>query len=208
MNLCINICIKMDIILKGILTGLFLSIFIGATFFMLIETSMTRGFRAALWFDVGVIFSDTAIITAVFFFTSWINNTLVHNTYFNVTGGLIFMGFGLNYILSRRRNDRVISSKGFIARLFMNGFFINLLNPSVIIFWLGAMALALSEFRLSGHETIVYFGTALGVVAFTDILKAYFAYRLSIFIDAKVLRIIYIFSGLLMIGLGFYIIFR
>lgn len=198
----------MDIILKGIITGLFLSIFVGATFFMLIETSMTRGFRAALWFDAGVLTSDTAMITAVYFFTAWIDKTLVHNAYFNVAGGLIFMVFGLNYILSRRHNESVLSSKSLNARIFMNGFFINLLNPSVIIFWLGAMALALTEFRLSGRETIVYFGTALGIVALTDILKAYFAYRLSVFINAKVLRIIYIISGLLMIGLGFYIIFR
>ncbi len=45
----------MGIILEGFITGLLLSIFVGATFFMLIETSMTRGFRAALWFDLGVL---------------------------------------------------------------------------------------------------------------------------------------------------------
>jgi threonine/homoserine/homoserine lactone efflux protein len=198
----------MDIILEGVITGLLLSIFVGATFFMLIETSMTRGFRAALWFDAGVLCSDAAMIWAVYFFTTWITATLVQNTYFNVAGGLIFMGFGLNYIVSRQPNDRIVQSKSRYARLFLNGFIINLLNPSVIIFWLGAMALALSEFRLSGRETFAYFGTALGIVASTDILKAYFAYRLSTFINAKVLRLIYIFSGLLMIGLGFYIIFR
>ncbi len=92
----------MDIILKGIITGSFLSIFVGATFFMLIETSMTRGFRAALWFDLGVLLCDAAIIAVVYFFTAWINNTLVHNTYFNLAGGIVFMGFGINYILSRK----------------------------------------------------------------------------------------------------------
>jgi threonine/homoserine/homoserine lactone efflux protein len=198
----------MDIILKGIITGSFLSIFVGATFFMLIETSMTRGFRAALWFDLGVLLCDAAIIAVVYFFTAWINTTLVHNTYFNLAGGIVFMGFGINYILSRKRGDLTMQAKSRYARLFMNGFFINLLNPSVVMFWLGSMALVLSQFGFTGHETLVYYGSAMGVVALTDILKAYFAYRLSKFLNAKVLRIVYIFSGVLMVGLGIYIIFR
>jgi threonine/homoserine/homoserine lactone efflux protein len=197
----------MDIVLKGILTGLFLSIFVGATFFMLIETSMTRGFKAALWFDAGVLLCDAIIITTVYFFTAWINSTLVHNTYFNIAGGLVFMGFGVNYILTRKREETTAINKNRYARLFMNGFFINLLNPSVVIFWLGSMAIILSQFRLSGHETLVYYGSALGIVALTDWLKAYFAFRLSRFLNNKVLRILYVFSGVLMIGLGIYIMF-
>jgi threonine/homoserine/homoserine lactone efflux protein len=197
----------MDIILKGLLTGLFLSIFIGATFFMLIETSMTRGFRAALWFDAGVLICDTTIIAAVYFFATWITKTLAQNTYFNVAGGLVFIGFGVNYIISRQRNDSSIRAKSRNVRLFMNGFFINLLNPSVVIFWLGAMALTLSQFKLTGRETLVYYASAIGVVALTDVLKAYFAYRLSSFLSTKVLRGFYIISGVLMIGLGVYFIF-
>ena len=198
----------MDIILKGMLTGLLLSFFIGATFFMLIETSMTRGFRAAMWFDAGVLVCDAAIITAVYFFTSWINNTIIQNSYFNIAGGLVFMGFGINYILSRQKHDSLMVAKSRNIRLFMNGFFINLMNPSVVVFWLGAMAIAVSKFKLTGRETLVYYGSALAVVAITDVFKAYFAYKLSGLLNSRVLKRIYIFSGLLMIGLGVYIIFK
>ncbi|MBN1790952.1 MAG: LysE family transporter [Bacteroidales bacterium] len=198
----------MEIILKGLITGLFLSFFIGATFFMLIETSITRGFRAALWFDLGVVISDAAIITVVYFFTSWINSTIIQNSFFNIAGGLVFMGFGVNYILSRHRNDSLMVAKSRNIRLFMNGFFINLMNPSVVIFWLSAMAITLSKFRLTGRETILYYGSALGVVAITDILKAYFAYKLSGLLNSRLLKRVYIISGLLMIGLGVYIIFN
>jgi len=190
------------------LTGLFLSIFIGATFFMLIETSMTRGFKAALWFNAGVLACDALIIFVVYFFTAWINNTLVHYSYFNVAGGLVFMGFGLNYILSRQKKDSLMHAKSRNARLFMNGFFINLLNPSVAVFWLGTMAITLSQFRLNGRETIVFYASALGIVGISDILKAYFAYKLSRLLNPGILKLIYIFSGLLMIGLGLYLILK
>jgi hypothetical protein len=39
-----------------------------------------------------------------------------------------------------------------------------------------------------------------------DILKAYFAYRLSGFINAHVLKIVYVISGLIMIGLGLWLV--
>lgn len=198
----------MDLILKGVFTALILSIFIGATFFMLIETSITRGFRAALWFDLGVISCDALIITTVFFFEAWINRMLVHSVYFNIAGGLAFIGFGINYILSRRKEDFKFKARTGILKLVLNGFFINLLNPSVVVFWLGSVAIAITQFRLTGKQAFVYFGVTLGVVALTDAVKAYFAYRLSRFMNPSVLRIIYIFSGGLMIVLGLIILIR
>jgi threonine/homoserine/homoserine lactone efflux protein len=199
---------NMDLILKGILTGLVLSVLVGATFFMLIETSMTRGFRAALWFAAGVLTCDALIIASVYFFTTWINATLVQNSYFNVTGGLVFMGFGINYLLSRQRKDTLMLAKSRNIRLFMNGFFINLLNPSVLIFWLGTMAITISQLKMTGRETLVFFASALAMVGITDILKSYFAYKLSFLLNPRILRLIYIFSGFLMIGLGLYFILR
>jgi threonine/homoserine/homoserine lactone efflux protein len=198
----------MDIILKGILTGLLLSVLVGATFFMLIETSMTRGFRAALWFDLGVLLCDITILSSVYFFTSWITRTLVHNEYVNITGGLIFMGFGINYILSGKRNDSPGQVKKRNWKLLLNGFFINLLNPSVLLFWLSTMAIVITQLKLTGRETLVYFSFALGVMVAVDVLKAYFAYRISSLLSPRVLKGINIFAGLLMTGLGVYILFE
>jgi len=196
----------MEIILKGILTGLFLSALVGATFFMLIETSMTRGFRSALWFDAGVVICDALIITAVYFFASWITNTIVRHEYFNIAGGIVFMAFGINYILSRRRNEADVLSINRSLRVFLNGFFINLMNPSVILFWMGTMALTLTNFRFTGSETFFYYLTALITMASLDVLKAYFAFRLSRLIHTRVLRIIYVISGVILIGLGLWFI--
>jgi threonine/homoserine/homoserine lactone efflux protein len=197
----------MEIVIKGIITGLFLSAFIGATFFMLIETSITRGFKAALWFDLGVIVCDGLIIAAVYFFAASISKSLTNSHYFNLAGGLAFVGFGINYIIARRHEHTGYQAKTRALKLFLNGFFINLLNPSVVIFWLGSMAVALTHFKFTGKQCLAYFGIALGVVMLVDIAKAYFASKLSRFLRPGILRRVYVFSGILMIGLGIYIIF-
>jgi threonine/homoserine/homoserine lactone efflux protein len=199
----------MGIILEGLITGLLLSIFVGATFFVLIETSMTRGFRAALWFDLGVLSCDSLIITVVYFFTAAINRVLVHNFYFNIAGGIAFIGFGASYILSRSKEEHHLTVKNSkVIKLILNGFFINLLNPGVIIFWLGSVAVALTHFKLSGRQTFLYFATIMTVVAILDVTKAYFAYRLSHIMNPRVLRWIKVTSGIIMIGFGIYILFK
>jgi threonine/homoserine/homoserine lactone efflux protein len=199
----------MGIILEGIITGLLLSIFVGATFFMLIETSMTRGFRAALWFDLGVLSCDSLMITAVYFFTAAINRVLIQNFYFNIVGGIAFIGFGANYILSRRKEEHHLNpTNNRVIKLILNGFFINLLNPAVIIFWLGSVAVVLTHFKLTGKQAFFYFATIMTVVAILDVTKAYFAYRLSHIMNPRVLRGIKVLSGIIMIAFGIYILFK
>ena len=49
-------------ILSGIPWGIFLSFMIGPVFFILLETSIIKGFRAALVFDLGVVLGDICFI--------------------------------------------------------------------------------------------------------------------------------------------------
>ena len=54
-------------ILTGIPLGFFLSFMIGPVFFVLIETSITKGFRAAMSFDFGVVLADIFFIAVAYF---------------------------------------------------------------------------------------------------------------------------------------------
>ena len=198
----------MEIVLNGLLTGLLLSILVGATFFMLIETSMTRGFKTAVWFDAGVVLCDALLISGAYFFTSWISKTIVSHQYFNEAGGLVFMAFGVNYILSRRKEVQGNVPRSQHLKVFFNGFFINMLNPSVIIFWLGTMALTITNYRYTGYEVFLYYLSALVTMCAIDLLKAWFASRISSFIYARAFKWITICSGVIMIGLGIYFFLR
>ena len=53
-------------ILAAIPWGFLLAISIGPGFFVLLETSITKGFRAALVFDLGVILGDIFFIAIAY----------------------------------------------------------------------------------------------------------------------------------------------
>ena len=51
----------------AILPGFILSFMIGPVFFVLLETSALKGFRAAIAFDLGVVVADVLFILAAYF---------------------------------------------------------------------------------------------------------------------------------------------
>ena len=64
------------IILNGILFGMLLSILIGPVFFVLLETSIKKGARHAIFIDIGVLLSDVLYLIAAFFFSEKINESI------------------------------------------------------------------------------------------------------------------------------------
>ena len=56
----------MDLILNGILFGIFLSLLFGPAFFILIETSIKKGFKAAVFLDIGILLSELYILLLLY----------------------------------------------------------------------------------------------------------------------------------------------
>jgi threonine/homoserine/homoserine lactone efflux protein len=196
----------LDPVFKGILTGLILSISLGATFFMLVETSISRGFKAALLFDFGVFASDLLCVIIAYFFASEIMNKITQNFYVGLFGGVAFIGFGLNSMIERQNQpSRQLSSNQSLKRM-LSGFIINTINPSVFIFWLGTIAVALTQFKFAGKQIVLYFATTLSVTVLMDILKIYSACWLKTVLTPRTIRILYVFSGSVLILFGIAII--
>ena len=61
-----------DGLLYAALYGFILAFAIGPVFFTLIETSITKGIKAAVFFDLGSLFSDVVFIIIAFYSTSQI----------------------------------------------------------------------------------------------------------------------------------------
>ncbi len=196
----------MEPVIKGIITGLILSIYVGATFFMLVETSITRGFKAALLFDAGIFLSDLFCVTIVYFFAAEILNSIVQNIFIGLFGGVAFIGFGVNYLIGKQNQQSHHLTANRMFKLLMSGFFINILNPSVFVFWLGTLAVSVSHFQFKGKEIFFYLGATLLTVVIIDVLKIYFACWLRKILNRRVIRIIYLCSGIILIVFGIVVI--
>ena len=183
-----------ETILQGVLLGLLLSSLLGPIFFVLIETSIREGFKSALFLNLGVFASDAVCVILAYYGTSGFVEDLSHNLYFYLIGGLIFISFGVSKLYKVKKEKEAvkkkevktldIKEKGFFV-LFSKGFLLNIVNPSLILFWLGAMAFALSSFPDDTSSLTWYFVGTLLTVLTVDILKVYAARKLKKFLSEK-----------------------
>ncbi len=196
----------MDAFGSGLVLGLMLSGLIGSTFFALLSTSISRGFRPALAMNLGVFLSDACVVILSYFFADFIVS-ITDNQYFRLFGALLFILFGAVNIFKFTRNEelRPIKEQRYI-QLFLNGFLINIFNPSVIILWIGAILNAVAYHKFNGTQVFFYFTATLLVVLCTDIMKIYSAHRLNRFLKTSIIRIINIVFGLALIGLGIFML--
>ena len=94
-------------ILTAIPLGIFLSFLIGPVFFVLLETSAVKGFRAALVFDLGVVLADIFFILIAYFSSYRLIQSLKNDPAIFIFGGILMLTYGLisfiklNYLKSK-----------------------------------------------------------------------------------------------------------
>ena len=163
-------------IFQGILLGLLLSVLIGPVFFLLIQTSITRGFRPALFLNIGVFSSDLFCVVLAHSFASLIAKQIHGHMEVYLVGGLALFIFGVFKFFKRTTDKELSAVKETIPHLLiLKGVFINIINPSLVMFWIGASTIALTTFD-NNELIIIYFACALAVVLTVDISKIYLAH--------------------------------
>ena len=113
--------------------GFFLAFMIGPVFFVLLETSVIKGFRAALAFDLGVILADILFIAIAYFSSFQLLENLSNQPGLYVFGGTILAVYGF-IIYFKKPKKEAIDTKQLSApktnyfTLFIKGFFLNFIN--------------------------------------------------------------------------------
>tara|TARA_B100001778_G_scaffold328498_1_gene328045 strand:+ start:2399 stop:3034 length:636 start_codon:yes stop_codon:yes gene_type:complete len=201
----------MTILLNGILFGLLLSFLIGPAFFILIETSISKGFRAAFFFDIGILFSDAIYLLASFFVAQEINIWLYANPYVKyITGGVFLLMGGItlykNYIKKydeKLNNDSIVeSAKQSPLGSIMKGIGLNAINPGVLIYWIAACTYATEELKIEGIYLLYYFGATLLTMLLVDLGKIHFASKLKERLTPKNIRSVGMGVGIALITFG------
>lgn len=197
-------------IIKGLLLGLILSISIGPVIFAIIKQSLTNGKRSGYAFVAGVSSSDLVLLFICNVFTSLFNLVLNHKSTIALAGAgfLLLMGlytlFFKKLKLENMGNDgvqKVTSIKDLIGAYF-SGFLMNTLNPSVFLFWF-AWTAAINNSAGDTPNPLQYkllvFGTCLGFVLLSDLVKVFLAGKLRPRLTEKSLVWINRISGIIIL---------
>lgn len=173
-------------ILSGIPWGIFLSFMIGPVFFILLETSIIKGFRAALVFDLGVVLGDICFIGIAYLGSFRLIQSLKDKPALFIFGGILMLAYGVISLISLRKEkkintleiDKEIIKKNYLS-LFIKGFFLNIINIGVLGFWLAVIISVGPKLDMENSRMLTFFSTVIITYLLVDCIKILLAKQLK-----------------------------
>ena len=173
-------------ILTGIPWGVLLSFMIGPVFFILLETSIIKGFRAALVFDLGVVLGDVFFIVIAYLGSYRLIQSLNDNSSLFIFGGIIMLAYGFISLLGIKKEKKVniktidneIIKKNYLG-LFFKGFFLNIINIGVLGFWLAVIISVGPKLEMETSRIFTFFISVIVTYLGIDCIKIVLAKQLK-----------------------------
>ena len=205
-------------ILSGIPLGVFLSFMIGPVFFVLLETSAVKGFRAAFVFDIGVVTADIVFISLAYFSSYRLIQTIKNDPAIYIFGGILMLTYGLvSYVKIQKatksldENLIIEITKNNYLSLFIKGFLLNFINVGVLLFWFLVLITFGPKLELETSRMIIFFTTVIGTYLLVDIGKIVLAKQLkskmtpvNILKMKKLISVLLIVFGLVLMFQGWF----
>lgn len=206
-----------DDIIAAIPFGIILAFTIGPVFFVLLETSATKGFKSALIFDCGVMLADILFILVAFYSTNKLLDKIKDDPNFLIFGGVLLVVYGFISFIKTSKSFREIVreyhtveiKKGY-GKLFLKGFLLNFINIGVLLGWVAFIVLA-NTLTESENGVVIFLSTILIVYFLIDLIKILIAKKLKnkltprlIFKTKKVIALVILGFGVLLLVQGFF----
>ena len=170
---------------EAVLVGFFLAFMIGPVFFMLIQTSIIKGARAAIAFDLGVVLADVVFIAIAYYGSKSLLERIKDDPRMFYIGGLILLVYGLIVYLDKSQK-RVVQDETLVLpektnyfKLLVKGFILNFINVGVLAFWLGMIVVIGSNLSMNPNKIFTYFSVIIISYFVTDIGKIVLAKQLK-----------------------------
>ena len=206
-------------ILSALPWGFLLAFSIGPGFFILLETSITKGFRAAMIFDLGIVFSDIIWILIAYFATNQILAQFKDNPNLYIIGGLIMSIYGIvsNTSLKKKFNEQEdkdedddIKKNNYLG-LFFKGFFLNIINIGILAFWMMVIITQAPQLEMKPLRIFIFFTSILVFYLSIDVFKILLAKQLkhkltptNIYKIKRIINVVILIFGVFLILQGIF----
>ena len=205
-------------ILAGLPWGIFLSFMVGPVFFILLETSITKGFRAAIVFDFGVVLGDIFFIGIAYLGSYRLIQSLKDKPALFIFGGIIMLAYGIISFIRLKNEEKIDDEeidRDIIKRnygsLFVKGFLLNVINIGVLGFWLAVIISVGPKLEMQNSRMFTFFASVIITYLAVDCLKILLAKQLktkmtptNILKIKKAISIVLMVFGLVLITQGWF----
>ena len=187
----------------------------GPLFFLILETSISKGIKPAFLIDLGAVFADAVFVTIAFLGTKSLLADIKDNPNLFILGGVLLLVYAIiSAITTVRKKDEIIENehiepKGFrLFSYFLKGFFLNIINIGTFLFWLGLLVSIAPTLELETTRIIVFFSTVMIGYLVLGFFKIVLAKQLSKTLTPPVIYGLRMFVCFLLIVFGIYFIYQ
>lgn len=205
----------LSLIYQTFIIVLLLTFSFGPAFFALINTGIRYGHRTASLLAIGVVLSDFVVCILIIFLVHFGATNLIQDEksqrFMGIMAGIILIVFGALHFREPVENgkDATIEIKVPSANMMVfKGFFLNSLNPTVWLLWLGNVTAVGKTLSYSIINMIVYFSITLGLVLLVEIGKVSAANKLKKVLTAKIMHRVNVITGSLLMVFGVVLIYN
>ncbi len=189
---------------NGLLFGLVFILSIGPVFFLLVQTSIEKGFKKAAFIALGISLADTIYVVLLMKGVASLLEDPTVKFWGGIIGVILLTFFGLFSFFKKAQLS--ISRKAHAAdgyfRNFLKGFVFNVFNPSTIVFWLSLVSIVQINFGYAGDQKMLFFIGVLFAIISTDLTKSYLAGKLQKFLTVRTVGILNKVVGIILMGFG------
>ena len=203
--------------LPAIPIGIVLAFTIGPVFFTVLETSISKGIKAAIFVDIGVVLSDILFFVIAFFSTNTLLNSIKENTsswYF--LGGVLlvaYAGVSLIKIIQEKNNPEnkegaKLENSPNLFKMVFKGFLLNIINVVVLFYWVGIILYFGPQLEMDESKIYLFFVVIIVTYFTIDLGKIYLAQQLKKKLTDFVIKTIKIVVNSFIVICGLFLIFK
>lgn len=201
----------LEAIISGLTLGCILALSVGPVIFTIIKQSLTNGHTGGFSFVAGVWASDIVLVVIGNVFSALVTSLKEYTNVIGYMGSIFLIILGIFYLFFKKVSLRTDTDgnvvrfrKRDMLKIFSSGFFINTLNPSVILFWMGTPA-AFAKFSI--NERMIIFAVCIAINIAADVLKVLLAGKLRHRLTLHNMSVINKVSGVILVGFGFALLY-